>query len=388
MPCRIRCYHYNKAFRVVFDSPQIKRMQADSVIVRIDFDDGTTGFGESAPRSYVTGEDCHSVVDLIRNRFAPLLFSHTICCLCDVETMLNQLEKTCQDYEISNYLSALGAIDLALIDALERSQRLAPHELFPICCRSDLRFSASIPFLPQSVIETYFPLLRAHLDIAVLKVLVGEDVEINRARVKLIRSIAGGDAELRLEFNGKMSYERVRKNLECLKQFDIRAVEQPLPPHRIDELFQLRDMFNLEFVADESLVSLDDARALAPSGPYSIFNIKVSKCGGLLRSKRISALAHSHGIRCQIGTHVGESRLLTHAGRRLARSIPNFDCYGGGSEVLFSRLFDAPASQTAVNPLSSMEEGRRGREACHRWVSDYPLLMDLRRETTHSTPCI
>ena len=387
-PCRIRCYHYNKAFRVGFNSPQIKRLQADSVIVRIDFDDGTSGFGESAPRPYVTGEDCLSVVDLIRNRFAPILFSRTVCRLSEAESVLMQLERTCREHNISHYLSALGAVDLALIDALERSQRLAPKDLFPICHRSELRFSASIPFLPQSIIEIYFPLLSSHLDIAVLKVLVGKDVDANLARVKLIRRLAGEDAELRLEFNGKMSFEGVRKNLNCLKQFNIRAVEQPLPPRQIGELIQLRDMFDLDFVADESLVSLDDARALVHSGAYSIFNIKVSKCGGMLRSKAICELAQTQGIRCQIGTHVGESQLLTHAGRRLARSIPNFDCYGGGSEVLFSRLFDAPPQQTAVNPFSSMEGNRRGLKDCHQWVSRYRLLMDLHSERTHPTPCI
>jgi len=384
-PCRIRCYHYNKAFRVGFDSPQMKRLQADSVIVRIDFDDGTAGFGESAPRPYVTGEDCRSVVALIRNRLGPLLFRRSVRRLSEAESILMQLENACREDGISHYLSALGAVDLALIDALERSQRLAPQEFFPASRRSELRFSASIPFLPQSVIETYFPLLSAHIDIAVLKVLVGEDVDTNRARVKLIRRLAGGNAELRLEFNGKMAYESVRRNLESLQPFDISAVEQPLPPHRIDELFQLRDMFNLEFVADESLVSLDDARALAHSGPYSIFNIKVSKCGGLLRSQKISELAQAQGIRCQIGTHVGESRLLTRAGRRLARSIPNFDCYGGGSEVLFSRLFDASTGQGTVSP---MKEDLQEIEACHRWVSCYPLLMDLRPGTVHPTPCI
>jgi len=371
-----------------FDSPQMKRLQADSVLVRIDFDDGTAGFGESAPRPYVTGEDCRSVVGLIRHQFAPLLFDRSIRCLSEAESILMQLEKTCREDGASHYLSALGAVDLALIDALERSERLAPQELLPTFRRSGLRFSASIPFLPQSVIETYFPLLKAHIDIAVLKVLVGEDADANQARVKLIRRLAGGDVELRLEFNGKMSYERVRKNLECLQPFDIRAVEQPLPPRRMDELFRLRDMFNLEFVADESLVSLDDARALAHSSPYSIFNIKVSKCGGLLRSQKISELARAQGIQCQIGTHVGESRILTRAGRRLARSIPNFDCYGGGSEVLFSRLFDASAGPTLADPIFHLEEDLREIETCHQWVSRYPLLMDLRPEAMHPSPCI
>jgi hypothetical protein len=55
---------------------------------------------------------------------------------------------------------------------------------------------------------------------------------------------------------------------------------------------------------------------------------------------KIAQLAARHGIKCQVGTHVGESKLLGIAGRRLSRSLPNFDCYGGGSEVLFSQFLN------------------------------------------------
>jgi L-alanine-DL-glutamate epimerase-like enolase superfamily enzyme len=242
--------------------------------------------------------------------------------------------------------------------------------------------------LPLTLIETYFPLLNAHVDIAVIKILIGADVDANYKRVELIRRLAGIDTELRLEFNGKMPFEDVKTNLEHLAPFKISAVEQPLQAHMIHELYQLRNLFALDLVADESLVNLEDARQLAQSGVYTIFNIKVSKCGGLLRSKKIAALANAHGIRCQIGTHVGESPLLARAGRRLARSLPNFDCYGGGSEILFSRLFENH-TRTAANQWPRMaEEHPWGIENCRDLVSRYPLLMDLGSEVNRKTPCI
>ena len=60
---RIRCYHYNQAFTVPFDSLQTRRSHADSIIVRIDCGSHASGFGESAPRRYVTGEDAPSVLN-------------------------------------------------------------------------------------------------------------------------------------------------------------------------------------------------------------------------------------------------------------------------------------------------------------------------------------
>jgi muconate cycloisomerase len=337
---RIQCYHYNEAFNIPFHSPQANRLRADSVIVCIDCGPDGRGWGESAPRPYVSGEDCHSVAALIVDRFAPILLKASIDSRAALQAVLEHLETVCKEMRLTAYNSALGAVDLALLDALERSQRISSHELFPLIQREELRLSLSVPFLPLEVIEKYFPMFQAHVDVSVIKVLVSEDAEETYARVQLLRHLAHPDVELRLEFNGKSSLARVRAYLEHIAPLAPSAVEQPLPSGCFDGLRQLREDYDLNLVADESLVTFEDAERLVQNGAYNIFNIKVSKCGGLLRAMKIAQLAARHGIKCQVGTHVGESKLLGIAGRRLSRSLPNFDCYGGGSEVLFSQFLN------------------------------------------------
>ncbi len=385
---RIRCYHYNKAFQVAFNSPQTQRHQADSVIVRIDWTDDTASFGESAPRPYVTGEDSHSVVKLIGEWFAPILFNHSVNTIESAEAILNKLETTCRETGIKAYHSALAAIDLALLDALERSRRISPKNIFPDEHRVQPRFSASVPFLPIDVIKKYFPLLKNYVDVSVIKVLIGEDADANYERVRLIRQLANPETELRLEFNGKMTIANVMRNLERLIQFDISAAEQPLPPGYLEGLHQLRKQFGLNLVADESLVSLEDAKQLAKDGAYNIFNIKVSKCGGLLRSKCIAERADTHGILCQVGTHVGESNFLGIAGRRLARGLPNFDCYGGGSEVLYSHLFESKDQAAQIKWPPPAENDRLTDEECYGLISKCSLLADLSPGMRHRSPSV
>lgn len=351
-PIRIRCYHFNRAFTVTFDSPQTKRHRADSVIIRIDCRDGTSAFGESAPRPYVTGEDCQSVANLIVDCFAPILFSHPIDSIESIQTTLHQLEAVCRQKGIRAYNSAIGAVDLALLDTIERSQRIPPDQFFPVKLRESLRFSVSVPFLSLDVIRKYFPIFSTHVDISAIKILISESTAETYQRVKLIHQLANPGTELRLEFNGKMDFSNVTETLDRLSPFDISAVEEPLPSGHFEELHQLRQQFGVDLIADESLVTFDDAKDLAESGAYTIFNLKVSKCGGLLQSMRIAKLADRHGIRCHVGTHVGESELLGMAGRRLARSLPNFDCYGGGSEFLFAGLLN-PHKQATVTTWSS-----------------------------------
>lgn len=383
---RIRCYHYDQAFKVAFYSPQTKRHQADSVIVRMDCSDDTSGFGESAPRPYVTGENCQSVANLIVDGFAPILFNHAIDSIDSVQTALNQLEAGCLEIGLSAYNSALGAIDLALLDAIERSQRIPPDQLFPIEHRDALRFSVSVPFLPLDVINTYFPLIKSHVDISVIKILVSEDIAETYERVKLIRHLANPGTELRLEFNGKMAFSGVVETIERLTPLTISAVEQPLPAGHLNGLDQLRDQFGLNLVADESLVTLENAEHLAKHGAYNIFNIKVSKCGGLLQSMRIAKLADRHGLTCQVGTHVGESELLGIAGRRFARSLPNFDCYNGGSDVLFSNLFESHKQTSATAWPPSADKHILQNAACRDLILKCRLLADTGPATHHKTP--
>jgi len=297
-----------------------------------------------------------------------------------LEAVLGSLERHCLKAGTTAYNAALGAIDLALLDAFERSQRITLERLIPEVHRGNLRCSVSVPFLPLDTINTYLPLFKNHMDLSVLKILVSDDADETYERVKLIRHLAPSESELRLEFNGKMALPQVSQVLRRLTPFKIRAVEQPLPAGQLDGLAQLRKQFDLDLVADESLVTLKDAEDLITNGAYTVFNIKVSKCGGLLQSSRIARLAGQNGIRCQVGTHVGESEILGVAGRRLARSLPNLDCYGGGSEVLFSRLFESQQPDV-VRPRPA-DRDRLSQRACLDLIAQGRLLADTRSPLT------
>ncbi len=323
---------------------------------------------------------CQSVTNLIVDCFAPILFStpdefNRI----DSNDALNRLEKDCRQNGILAYNSAIGAIDLALLDALERTRanQYRPT-IFPIKCRDTLRFSLSVPLLPLEVIKQYLPRLKSIVDIAVIKILVSEDLKETYERIALLRHLADPNTELRLEFNGKMTFSRVKEYLEFLTPLALSAVEEPLPAKDLHQLHLLREQFELNFIADESLISLEDAKRLAEDGTYTIFNIKVSKCGGLQQSLKIAKLAEQHGIQCHVGTHVGESEVLGIAGRQLARSLPNFDCYGGGSEVLFSQLFESSHQVTEGPWQPKIDHDLLDENLCLDLISKCRLLADSR----------
>ena len=56
-------------------------------------------------------------------------------------------------------------------------------------------------------------------------------------------------------------------------------------------------------------------------GLCDLFNLRLSKCGGFLPSLRLAAMAHRAGLGYQLGCQVGETGILSAAGRHFAASV-------------------------------------------------------------------
>jgi L-Ala-D/L-Glu epimerase len=321
-------------FKFRFHSSHAIRHQSESIIVILQFDNGISGFGESAPRIYVTGESSATVVQIIQHNFANILFDREVNSVGDIENILRELEEECLHKEIKAYNSALGAIDIALLDAFGKSQEKVFHEfLYPIVKQS-ISWSLSIPLLPLATIEDFYHKYKS-LEYESVKVLLNEEESDNIKRVHLIRSLFGDCAKIRIEVNGKWSVEQALSHIEKLKRFNLSGVEQPVAAGDIEGLREIRNKTGIPVIVDESLCNLSDAKKLIEAEACDIINIKISKCGGLLKSKEIREFAESKNIPCQVGAHVGETDILDKAGRYFAMTTRNLFCFEGFSYLLF-----------------------------------------------------
>ena len=102
------------------------------------------------------------------------------------------------------------------------------------------------------------------------------------------------------------------------------------------------------------MCSLDDAKKLIENEACDLLNIKISKCGGLVRSRRIAHFAQSQNIQCQIGAHVGETEILGAAGKYFAFTTQNLIYFEGCSFLLFEESWrnnqiDAKSKREAGN---------------------------------------
>jgi len=132
----------------------------------------------------------------------------------------------------------------------------------------------------------------------------------------------GRTTTLRLDANGAWTLRRAVEILAPLEQVPIRAVEQPFPPDDDDSILALKRAVDVTIMHDESLITLSDASRLLQAGLADAFNIRLSKNGGLFPSLSLAHFARRHGVMFQLGCMVGETGILSAAGRRFLENVP------------------------------------------------------------------
>jgi len=84
--------------------------------------------------------------------------------------------------------------------------------------------------------------------------------------------------------------------VKALDAFDLLLIEQPLAHDDIIDHARLQSELRTSICLDESIHSAEDARKALDLGACRVINIKVSRLGGLLESKRVHDLCHSRGV--------------------------------------------------------------------------------------------
>ncbi|HKQ48113.1 MAG TPA: enolase C-terminal domain-like protein [Phycisphaerae bacterium] len=318
--------------RVRFRHAAAERNAANPLVVAIELADRTIGYGETHPREYVTGESTESVIAAIQDVFLPILvdtrprnFGEAI------EAAANLPYTTDADEVIT---AARAAVELALLDAYSRAfDRSLAHVagyvdetlLGPPGSSATVRFSGVVSAgEPDRAARTIRRMRWARL--CDFKIKVGDDEDDARVRAcvrALGRSLTRERTTLRLDANGGWSLDEATRRLLAWESLPIACVEQPLPKGNLQDWADLAKCTVLPLMADESLVTPDDAEALIVHRAASWFNIRISKNGGLIPALRLAVLARRHHLDLQLGCMVGETSVLSAAGRWFLQLVPH-----------------------------------------------------------------
>ncbi|GDY07805.1 dipeptide epimerase [Planctomycetia bacterium] len=311
------------------------RDETDSLIVRCELDNGAVGWGEGLPRPYVTGETIDSVWSLLADSDLVQQLSEPFENLAQAMALADRIKFNVADGERSFVErgcfgnSARCAVELSLLDAAARSEgvplsrvpELLPEAFAVRESRSQVQYSAAITAMSPWATTVRAWKIRLY-GFHQCKVKVGVEGVDDAELVRRIRKILpAGRVDLRIDTNEAWTCENLESKLAPLLPFDITSLEQPVPHSQVAGLAKLRGRIGIPLMLDESLCSLTDAHRAIESGTCDLFNIRLSKCGGFLSSLRLAALARQAGLGYQLGCQVGETGILSAAGRHFACSI-------------------------------------------------------------------
>jgi L-Ala-D/L-Glu epimerase len=301
--------------RFSFKHALAERRQSGSLLVRVTLDDGTCGWGEGLPRAYVTGETVAGCITALGERIVPQLAARDLTHASNLQAAILALH---DDPATGADLCAICAIELALLDALARRQDQSIYNYLGRAPRVSRVIYSMVIGGGGEKVGRWLARISRLFGISEVKLKVDTSLDRNERLIEAVRR-AHPRVRLRVDANCAWTLDDARQNLAMLRRHGIVACEQPLAKDDVAGHAQLTaENPDILIVADESLCSFGDARLLAEARAFSGFNIRLSKNGGLANALRIHALAREAGVVCQLGAQVGETALISQAGRLFA----------------------------------------------------------------------
>lgn len=317
MTC-LKIYALRIPFTEAFAHSARERKFSDAIVVKLTAEDGQFGYGEGVARPYVTGETVEQSIEHIRRVLWPAVAAQDYAEIvpdADPLRALAEVEQLPEETRagVRAFHAARCAVELALTDCLLRRQRMSLAAILPPR-RQTVVYSGVISSGSVNQAVTRARQLKL-FGIREVKIKIGDGDE--SARLAAVRETLGSEASLRVDANGAYDARRAIETAQELSRFRVEAFEQPIPHGSPAELAKVRAHSPIPVMADESVVTLADARALVSAAACDFFNLRLSKCGGLTRTLRMARVAEAHGIRLQVGCQVGETAILSAAARHL-----------------------------------------------------------------------
>jgi L-Ala-D/L-Glu epimerase len=307
---RLEAYPWDVPMRAPYRSAQRTTTIAQNVLVKLHLSDGTIGYGEAAPATYVTGETQVSVLRAI-NLAAPRL----------VHRAASEAPEIIAEGLVTTP-GARGAMEMALYDAMARAAGLPLYRLMggdastPVARVTDL----SLPLLSEeSAAERAAQAARQGFNAIKIKI-GGGDADADTRRVRAVAN-AAPRAKLRLDGNQGFTAQSAIRLAEDLLDLTARVelFEQPTKAGDDAAMSLVRKNTPFPVFADESCHDVEDARRLLGEGVCQGIVLKLAK-SGLTGAYEVATEVVAAGGVCMFGCMM-ETRVGVGAALHLALAL-------------------------------------------------------------------
>jgi L-alanine-DL-glutamate epimerase-like enolase superfamily enzyme len=246
------------------------------VRVTVSCDTGEMVYGEAPATKAVTGEDIYSILSaiaFIKDELISLTPSEAI-------TTLHQAEMGS---------SAKAALDMAFFSLLPTTKKT-----------KNIKFQTDITISFKDVDEMLLDAQEAVSNgMKILKVKLGADID---HAIEVTKKLSQLDAKLIIDANQAWTLESSMNYIDAIKEVKLELIEQPVKAHELHELRCITNYSNIPILADESVFTLEDAKAIVEYACADMINIKLMKCGGVTKAIEILEYARQKGVKCMLGS--------------------------------------------------------------------------------------
>ena len=155
-----------------------------------------------------------------------------------------------------------------------------------------------------------------------LKVKIGRDPKSDMDRLRAIRGAVGPRIELRIDGNQGYTWSQALSFARAAKDLDISVFEQPVAKTDLEGMRVLTESSPIPIMADEMVLTPDDAKKVRWANAAKAVNLKLMKHGGISRAIDVNTICESAGYPTMVGC-MGEPQISIAAALAFALAQKN-----------------------------------------------------------------
>ena len=308
--------------------------ELDMLLIRVDTDDGLTGWGEAFGHAVV-----RATKTALDTMIAPSLIGRDAT---DIAGLMLDLQRNLHIFGRNGAVSyGLSGIDIALWDLAGKRAGRPLYQLLGGAPRQRLHAYASLRRYGDAQV------VAANAKAAVARGYCSIKIhEVQLDNIRAVRRAIGPDVKLFLDTNCPWTVEEAAANAAALRAEDIALFEEPIwPPEDYQGLAKLRAA-GIATAAGENISGLCHFRHLFEANSVSVVQPSVTKVGGVTAMREILALADAFGV-----------EVMPHCGYFGPGYLAVLHITGAmAGDVLFERLY-LDLKESPFSPWTEAQDG-------------------------------
>lgn len=267
-------------------------IKRDAIIVRVETDEGITGYGEAHP-----GRSPGAIVSLIHNTLAPLIAGMDACDVVGVWSRVHRMQLSSHGLGAGAAL-ALSGIDLALWDIRGKAAGMPLYRLLGGSRRRIPAYAGGISLgfqSPSSLVDEAREYVAQGY--RAVKLRLGDTARADAERVAAVRAGLGDSVDILCDANTNYTLADARRVLPALADARVGWLEEPFPAADFGAYRAAAALTPMvPLAAGENHYTRFDFARLVEERTVQVLQPDLSKTGGITEAMRIAALASAWSL--------------------------------------------------------------------------------------------